>query len=97
MLSTLKDYSGIIFIYFSILLTVFLFYSCSKVYTGLEIVDTATHVLHIENKATKVIYMANELHKAGVDKEVIESIHHLIHKAHEIAEEHANENDIKTD
>ena len=59
-----------------------------KVGDELSAIDGRTQsVLGIVEISAKILHYTSELHKAGVDKEVIETIRHALLTVHQIAEE----------
>lgn len=60
-----------------------------KIGESITAFDKGAHLLHIDNKLTRIADYAAALHEAGVDKEVLEAIHNAVEVAHQVAEEHA--------
>ena len=59
-----------------------------KVGDELSAVDEKTQsVLGVVEISAKILHYTSELHKAGVDKEVIDTIRHALSTVHQIAEE----------
>ena len=58
-----------------------------KIADHITAIDDKTHsVLGIVATSGKVIHIVSELHKAGVDKEVIQTINNAMNAVHKIAE-----------
>lgn len=58
-----------------------------KIADHITAIDDKTHsVLGIVATSGKVLHIVSELHKAGVDKEVIQTIHDAMNAVHKIAE-----------
>jgi len=58
-----------------------------KIADQITAIDDKTHsVLGIVTTSGQVLHFVSELHKAGVDKEVLLTIQDAMHKVHDIAE-----------
>lgn len=55
--------------------------------------DKTQSIVNITHKAGQVLHYTAELHRQGVDKEVIQAIEDAVEVAHSIAKEHAENND----
>lgn len=62
----------------------------TEIADGIVGLDTAAHILQIQSKTTDILDYVSALHRTGIDKKVLEKLHHHIDQAHKLAKEEAS-------